>query len=256
MSTYRQRIGRLGRCHLAFAVAHCALNPRFAAVTVGSCGDSWKLRRVAGEASNMMENALSILIVIFSAQLQQTEISERKLFIFHLWAQRYWHAQTLIRTHGFLGQRVIDMHRHSHAHVAFVGTVFLTCTGIDPHTSLLWAQSYWHAQALTHIRGFCGQKVIDMHRYCPAHVACVGTELLTCAGFVPHTWLVWALSYWHAQALPSTRGSCGHWVIDMHRHWPVYMVFVNVVNFSWLKILIYKGDNDSVFVAIGQGLDS
>ena len=54
------------------------------AVTVGSCGDSWKLRRVAGEASNMSENALSILIVIFSAQLQQKEISERKLFIFHL----------------------------------------------------------------------------------------------------------------------------------------------------------------------------
>ena len=84
MSTYRQQINRLGRRHLAFAVAHCALNPRFAAVTVGSCGDSWKLRRVAGEASNMTENALSILIVIFSAQLQQTEISERKLFIFHL----------------------------------------------------------------------------------------------------------------------------------------------------------------------------
>ena len=82
MSTYRQRIDRLARHHLAFA--NCALNLRFAAVTVGSCGDSWKLRRVAGEANNMMENALSILIVIFSVQLQQTEISERKLFIFHL----------------------------------------------------------------------------------------------------------------------------------------------------------------------------
>ena len=32
----------------------------------------------------MTENALSILIVIFSVQLQQTKISERKLFIFHL----------------------------------------------------------------------------------------------------------------------------------------------------------------------------
>ena len=32
----------------------------------------------------MTENALSILSVIFSVQLQQTEISERKLFIFHL----------------------------------------------------------------------------------------------------------------------------------------------------------------------------
>ena len=84
MSTYRQRIDSLARRHLAFAVANCALNPRFAAVTVGSCGDSWKLRWVAGEASNMTENALSILIVIFSVQLQQTEISERKLFIFHL----------------------------------------------------------------------------------------------------------------------------------------------------------------------------
>ena len=84
MSTYRQRIDRLARCHLAFAVANCALNPRFATVTVGSCGDSWKLWRVAGEASNMMENAVSILNVIFFVELQQTEISERKLFIFHL----------------------------------------------------------------------------------------------------------------------------------------------------------------------------
>ena len=32
----------------------------------------------------MTENGLSILSVIFSVQLQQTEISERKLFIFHL----------------------------------------------------------------------------------------------------------------------------------------------------------------------------
>ena len=32
----------------------------------------------------MTENALSILSVIFFVQLQQTEISERKLFIFHL----------------------------------------------------------------------------------------------------------------------------------------------------------------------------
>ena len=32
----------------------------------------------------MTEYALSILILIFSAQLQQTETSDRKLFIFHL----------------------------------------------------------------------------------------------------------------------------------------------------------------------------
>ena len=32
----------------------------------------------------MTENAHSILIVIFSVQLQQTETSDRKLFIFHL----------------------------------------------------------------------------------------------------------------------------------------------------------------------------
>ena len=49
------------------------------------CGDGWELRRVASEAHNMMENALSIWIVIFSVHLQQTEILERKLFIFHLW---------------------------------------------------------------------------------------------------------------------------------------------------------------------------
>ena len=53
-----------------------------APVTDGSCGDCWKLRWVAGEARNMMENALSILIVIFSVQLQQTGTSDRKLFIF------------------------------------------------------------------------------------------------------------------------------------------------------------------------------
>ena len=37
---------------------------------------------IANEARNMTENALSILIVIFSVQLEQTEISERKPFIF------------------------------------------------------------------------------------------------------------------------------------------------------------------------------
>ena len=35
----------LERRHLAFAVANCVLNQRFAAATVGSCGDSWKLQR-------------------------------------------------------------------------------------------------------------------------------------------------------------------------------------------------------------------
>ena len=74
----------LGRCHLAFAVANCVLNLRFSVATVGRCDDGWKLRRVAGEARNMTENALSILILIFSVQLQQTETSDRKLFIFHL----------------------------------------------------------------------------------------------------------------------------------------------------------------------------
>ena len=74
----------LGRRHLAFAVANGVLNQRFSAATVGCCGNGWKLRRVAGEARNMTENALSISIVIFSVHLQQTEISERKPFIFHL----------------------------------------------------------------------------------------------------------------------------------------------------------------------------
>ena len=50
----------LGRRHLAFAVANAVLNWRFSAATVGCCGDGWKLRRVAGEARNMTENALSI----------------------------------------------------------------------------------------------------------------------------------------------------------------------------------------------------
>ena len=53
-----------------------------AAATAGSCGDCWKLQRVASEARNVTENALSILIVIFSIQLQQTKTSDRKLCIF------------------------------------------------------------------------------------------------------------------------------------------------------------------------------
>ena len=94
-SRYRRRIAqstmvRLGRRHLAFAVPNCVLNLRFPAATVGRCGDGWKLRRVAGEAHNMTKNALSILILIFSVQLQQTQTSDRKLFIFHL-------GRTLIR---------------------------------------------------------------------------------------------------------------------------------------------------------------
>ena len=81
-STIQSTTAAIGRRHLAFTVANCVLNRRFGVVTVGGSGNCWKLRRVAGEARNMMENALSILIVIFSIQLQQTEISDRKLFIF------------------------------------------------------------------------------------------------------------------------------------------------------------------------------
>ena len=46
----------------------------------------------------MTENALPILIVIFSVQLQQTEISERKLFIFHL---GYMPSNRIIRVSEF-----------------------------------------------------------------------------------------------------------------------------------------------------------
>ena len=50
----------LGRRHLAFAVANGVLNWRFSAATVGRCGNGWELRRVASEARNITENALSI----------------------------------------------------------------------------------------------------------------------------------------------------------------------------------------------------
>ena len=53
-----------------------------ATATVGSCGDRWKLRRVAGKAHNMTENALSVLIFIFSVQLQQTVTSDRKKAVY------------------------------------------------------------------------------------------------------------------------------------------------------------------------------
>ena len=62
-------------------------------MTVGSCGNCWKLRRVAGKACNMTENALSILIVIFSVHLQQTETSGRKLFIFQHGIEVWWLIQ-------------------------------------------------------------------------------------------------------------------------------------------------------------------
>ena len=82
------------RCHLAFAVANCVFNLRFAA-------HCWTLRRIAGEARNMTENAISILSVIFSVQLQQTEISERKLFIFRLGRCCRWkcHRKVAVEEH-------------------------------------------------------------------------------------------------------------------------------------------------------------
>ena len=81
-STIQSTRAGLGRCHLAFADANSILNWRFAMAAVGSCGACWKLQQVAGEACNMTANALFILI-IFSVQLQQTEISDRKPFILH-----------------------------------------------------------------------------------------------------------------------------------------------------------------------------
>ena len=71
----------LGRRHLAFSVANCVLNLRFAAALLDAAATSGSCDGLL--ASNMTENALSILIVIFSVQLQQTKISKRKLFIFH-----------------------------------------------------------------------------------------------------------------------------------------------------------------------------
>ena len=61
--------------------------------TAEGCSDCWKLWQLLEAAATagscdglparprMTENALSIQIVIFSTQLQQTETSERKLFI-------------------------------------------------------------------------------------------------------------------------------------------------------------------------------
>ena len=58
------------------------------AATVGSCGDCWKLRRLLEAETSCWRGpqydgkcSLYILIVIFFVQLQQTETSDRKLFI-------------------------------------------------------------------------------------------------------------------------------------------------------------------------------
>ena len=82
MSTYSWWIDDTVNKGRAWKTLSCICSCQLCIKSEACCGDSWKLWRVAGEACNMMENALSILIVIFSIQLQQTEISEWKLFIF------------------------------------------------------------------------------------------------------------------------------------------------------------------------------
>ena len=72
----------LGRRHLAFAVANCVLNLRFAAALLDAAGMAGSCDGLLARPA-MTENSLSILIVIFSIQLQQTEISEKRLFIFN-----------------------------------------------------------------------------------------------------------------------------------------------------------------------------
>ena len=89
-----QRLQQLWSLEVAVTVGSCVDCWKLrglleAAATSGSCGDCWKLRRVAGKAYNMIEKALSILIVIFSIQLQQTETSDRKLFIFQPCGKRH-----------------------------------------------------------------------------------------------------------------------------------------------------------------------
>ena len=76
---------RIGRRHLAFAVANCVLNRRFAAVTVGSNGDCGKLRRIAGEAHNVTKNALSILIVLFFCTTPTNLDLRQKVVYFPVW---------------------------------------------------------------------------------------------------------------------------------------------------------------------------
>ena len=82
MSTYRRRIAYTVNNGVAWKTPSCSCSCQLCIKSEICCGDGWKLRCVAGEACNMTENTLSILIVLFSVQLQQTEISERKLFIF------------------------------------------------------------------------------------------------------------------------------------------------------------------------------
>ena len=81
-SRYRRRIGDTVNNGVAWKTPSCIC--QWCIKSEVFCGNCWKLRRVAGEARSLTENALSIWIVIFTVHLQQTEISERKLFIFHL----------------------------------------------------------------------------------------------------------------------------------------------------------------------------
>ena len=49
------------------------------------CGDGWKLRRIAGEARNMTENALSILSVIFFRTTPTNRDLREKVVYFPPW---------------------------------------------------------------------------------------------------------------------------------------------------------------------------
>ena len=82
LSTHSRRINDTVNNGRAYKMPSCICSCQLCIKSEVCFSDCWRLQRVAGETHNMTENALSILIVIFSVQLQQTEISDRKLFIF------------------------------------------------------------------------------------------------------------------------------------------------------------------------------
>ena len=87
MSTYSRWIDDTVNKGRAWKMPSCICSCQLFIKSEVCNGNCWKLRGLLEAATgcwqgpNMMENTLSILI-IFSVQLQQTEISDRKLFIF------------------------------------------------------------------------------------------------------------------------------------------------------------------------------
>ena len=81
--------GRAGRRHLAFAVANCVLNRRFAAATIGSCGGLPERPEIWGK----MLFLFNCHFFCSTSTNRDLSLSDIKLFIFQHGHQGYEHCR-------------------------------------------------------------------------------------------------------------------------------------------------------------------